>query len=57
MEIIYTGAHLETEITATGQIATREVPIDVREDVARSLLEQETWTAYEPAPRREGGSK
>ncbi len=49
MEIIYRGAHLTAEIAATGQLATRGVPVDVPEDVALALIEQDTWDGTESA--------
>lgn len=50
MNIVYTGAHADVEIAATGQIAPRGVPIEVSAELAESLLEQGTWSEAEPGP-------
>ena len=45
MEITYIGTHDAVEIAATAQIATRDVPLEVEDELAKSLLEQDTWEA------------
>lgn len=51
MKIVYTGPHSDgVTIAATGQQATPGVPIDVADDVADRLLEQDVWAEAETEP-------
>lgn len=52
MKIRYVGpANVPVEIAATGQRCARGEPVDVKADLARSLLKQATWEkVVEPPP-------
>lgn len=43
--LIYTGPSTAVEIAATGQVAVYGQPIEVEDDLAESLLEQDIWAA------------
>lgn len=43
MKIRYVGPHTKVEIVATGQTVERDQVVDVDTDVAKALLEQDTW--------------
>lgn len=48
MKVVYKGRHPAVVIAATGQRAERGKPVDVRDDVAASLLEQGWQPAQSP---------
>ena len=49
--IIYVGQSVGVNISATGQYATRDEPIEVESDLADSLLEQSVWEEAKQKPR------
>lgn len=58
MKVVFVGESPSRVLTVAGRQveAVNGVPIDVPEDVARSLLEQETWIAApKAAPKKEQG--
>ncbi len=52
MQITYTGPHLEVKIPAARARAKRGDCIDVPDDVAAQLLEQDAWQRSETAAQR-----
>lgn len=46
--IVYQGPIDAVEIAATGQVAVRGVPVDVRDDIADNLIEQGWKLASKP---------
>lgn len=49
MKLVYTGAHAEVEVPDAGIVARRGTPIDVPDEAAKRLLEQDTWAEDKPA--------
>lgn len=51
MQIKYVGpSGCGVEISETGQLAERDVPVEVTDEVARGLLQQETnWVEVKPS--------
>lgn len=43
MQLVYSGAHDEVEVPDAGIVAQRGVPVEVEDEVAKRLLEQDTW--------------
>ena len=57
-KLVYSGPHTAVEVPDAGIVAERDVPVDVPADVAKSLLEQSTWTEDKPAAKpAKNGSK
>lgn len=47
MKVVYVGMFDEVEIGPTGQLAVKGEPVEVPDNIAASMLEQETnWRAY-----------
>lgn len=57
MKVVFVGESPSRVMTVGGQtvVAVHGVPIDLPDDVARSLLEQETWIAAPKRPKKEQG--
>ena len=51
MKIVYGGPIDEVEVPEAGAVARRGEPVEIDDEIAKRLLEQDTWTAA-PAPRR-----
>ena len=49
MNIVYAGVH--REVAGTDLIAVFGEPIDVPDEVARRLLEQDCWSEHKPEQR------
>jgi hypothetical protein len=52
MKLVYGGPIDEVEVPAAGVVARRGEPVDVPDEVAELLLEQETWSRAEQGPKR-----
>lgn len=52
--LIYSGAHDAVEVPDAGIVAHRDVPVDVADEVAESLLAQSTWAENVRPPIRVG---
>jgi hypothetical protein len=54
MRVTYEGPHDVVEVPAAGEgfTAERGKPVDVPDDVAKALLEQDTWTEARAEGRR-----
>lgn len=50
--VVYQGPIDAVEIAETGQVATRGVPIDVRDDVAANLVAQGTEWPFDATGKR-----
>lgn len=50
--IVYGGPIDAVEIAATGQVAERGVPVEVRDDIADNLIEQGWKLAAKPKTER-----
>lgn len=57
MKVVFVGESPSRVLTVAGRQveAVNGVPIDVPEDIARSLLEQDVWTAAPRAKQKEQG--
>lgn len=55
MKLIYGGPIDEVEVPDAGIVATRGEPVEVPDDVAARLLEQDTWSKTGAAAK--GGRK
>jgi hypothetical protein len=54
VSVVYIGAHAEVEVPDGEFVAQRDVPVDVPEDIATRLLEQEAcWQRAESDAQRE----
>ncbi len=51
MKIRYVGPHKQVEIAATGQVCPQGEPVEVKADLARSLLKQASWEKVKPEPK------
>jgi hypothetical protein len=52
MKLIYEGPHDTVEVPSAGITAERGQAVDVPDDVAKALLEQDTWTEARSESRR-----
>lgn len=51
VSVVYIGPHAEVEVPAAGIVAKNGEPVDVPEDIAKSLLKQEdNWAAPTAKP-------
>ena len=53
MRITYQGPFDEVQIAATGQIAEQGKPIEVDDDIAENLVEQDCWKKSTSKPKKE----
>lgn len=51
MHLIYQGPHQAVEVPALRRVVDRGEPVDVDDELATRLLEQEHWTEAPAAPR------
>lgn len=56
MKIRYVGPHQTVEIAATGQICPKGETVDVKADLARSLVKQASWEKVKPKPEAKEAS-
>jgi len=53
MLLTYSGPHDEVVVPAADVLARRGEPVEIEdEDLAKSLLDQDTWTAAKPRQRK-----
>lgn len=43
MKVVYVGHFDEVEILETGQVAKRDEPVEVADELGARLIEQDTW--------------
>ena len=51
ISLIYAGPHAEVEVPDAGVVVKRDVPVEVPEEVAKRLLDQDTWNRAEAKSR------
>lgn len=51
MQLTYVGPCAAVEVPELGIVAERGVPVEVEDKVAKSLLQQDTWSEHKPATK------